>query len=99
MGGFWKMKTSLSIVTLIIVAILIYFFYDHITYDFDTPKGILHEKIRSPEGNYSARIYYEYYGGAAGGVNVYVTIVDKMQDNIEKQFTLVMPSPDLELAG
>lgn len=56
-------------VTLIIVAVLIYFFYNHNTYDFDTPKGILHEEVRSPEGNYSARIYYEYYGGAAGGVN------------------------------
>lgn len=40
--------------------------------------------VTSPTGEYMANAYYEPYGGAAGGVNVWVEIT-KQNDNDEKK--------------
>jgi hypothetical protein len=37
--------------------------------------------ITSPTGEYTANAYYELYGGAAGGVNVWVDITNKNEKN------------------
>ena len=39
------------------------------------------EPVVSPNGNYTARTFYEYYGGAAGGVNAVVEITDHTEDD------------------
>lgn len=33
-------------------------------------------EVTSPSGNYTANVYYELYGGAAGGVNVWVEVTN-----------------------
>nr|WP_205603758.1 DUF5412 family protein [Bacillus mesophilus] len=40
--------------------------------------------IKSPTDRYSANAYYELYGGAAGGVNVWVEITDHNNNNERK---------------
>lgn len=42
------------------------------------------DPVASPNGNYSARTFYEYYGGAAGGVNAVVEIIDHTKDDTER---------------
>jgi hypothetical protein len=37
--------------------------------------------MASPTGEYTANAYYELYGGAAGGVNVWVDITNKNEKN------------------
>lgn len=39
------------------------------------------EPVVSPNGKYTARTFYEYYGGAAGGVNAVVEITDHTKDD------------------
>lgn len=39
------------------------------------------ETTKSPQGTYTANAYYETYGGAAGGVNLWVEITNHEQDN------------------
>ncbi|WP_161485283.1 DUF5412 family protein [Alkalihalobacillus trypoxylicola] len=40
--------------------------------------------ILSPTEKYSANAYYELYGGAAGGVNVWVEVTDHQENNSVK---------------
>ncbi|MNI22328.1 hypothetical protein D3C73_758810 [compost metagenome] len=60
-----------------IPAILLFIWFKGVFFTFD---GIQAEHfevpIDSPEGTYTAHTYYEYYGGAAGGVNAVVEITD-----------------------
>lgn len=42
---------------------------------------ILDEPINSPNNKYTAHISYQYYGGAAGGVNIIVNIEDHTNNN------------------
>ncbi|MEG0471331.1 MAG: DUF5412 family protein [Solibacillus sp.] len=77
-------KTFLSIF-FILSAICLYFIYNYYTYDFaytgDMKDGA---PIPSPNGEYSAQVYYENYGGAAGGVNLIVNIIDHMKKDKEQ---------------
>lgn len=35
---------------------------------------------QSPDGKHTAQVVYDYYGGAAGGVNLYVQLIDHKND-------------------
>ena len=77
-------KISLFIFMLVLLFGL-YLVYNHFTYSF-LHKGDIKEgsPILSPNEKYSAQIYYENYGGAMGGVNLIVNIINH-QKNDEEQ--------------
>jgi len=63
-----------------VVFLLLFFYYEYIYFTFDFMyKGDLKDgkPVVSPNGDYSAQIYYENYGGAAGGVNLIVNIINQ----------------------
>ena len=68
-----------------IILFSLYLVNNHFTYDFHYTKG---EKdgqlVTSPNGSYSAQVYYQYYGGAAGGVNTFVNVTFHLEDNVER---------------
>lgn len=41
------------------------------------------DSITSPSHRYTAEAYYEPYGGAAGGVNVWVDVIDHQSSTVE----------------
>lgn len=68
-----------------IVLVCVYFTYAHFTYDFHYTKGDKDGKSSvSPNGAYSAQVYYQNYGGAAGGVNTFVNVTFHSEENIER---------------
>ncbi|WP_332646881.1 DUF5412 family protein [Lysinibacillus sp. 54212] len=79
------MKKAITILASILCLILIYIINAYFTYDFqfegDVKDGA---PILSPDGVYAAQIYYENYGGAAGGVNIIVNIIDTKEENKEQ---------------
>lgn len=75
------------VVILIVSAVslfLVYFLYSQFTYEFDSKSGIKQEELSSPTGKYTAQVYFQSYGGAAGGVNVYVTVIFHLEGEVEK---------------
>ena len=78
------MKKTFQIFLSLLVIFCMYLVYNHFTYEFvhtgDMKDG---NPILSPMGDYSAQIYYENYGGAAGGINVIVNIINHKKDNEE----------------
>lgn len=59
--------------------------YTHFTYDFHYTKGDKDgNPVVSPNGTYSAQVYYQNYGGAAGGVNLFVNVIFHLEDDIER---------------
>ena len=79
------MRKTIRIILLLLVVFCLYLVYNHFTYEFmhigDMKDG---NPVSSPKGDYSAQIYYENYGGAAGGVNVIVNIINHKKDDEEK---------------
>lgn len=66
------------ILLLIIIIILIYFIVNYSNYSFQHDNGEIYGRaIYSPDKTQYAQMYSKAYGGAAGGVNVYITIVNK----------------------
>ncbi len=79
------MRKIIKIIFILALLFCLYLVYNHFTYEFlhtgDMKDG---SPIVSPNGEYSAQIYYENYGGAAGGVNLIVNIINH-QKNDEEQ--------------
>lgn len=68
------MKRTLLILAAIILSVVSVLLYRNFTYEFEFKRGALHEEVISPDGKYTAKVYYHNYGGAAGGTNVYVNV-------------------------
>lgn len=83
-GGFHMCKVVKWLVICIALC-FIYFITNYFTYDFTQFDGEKDGKaITSPDGSYSAQVYYQNYGGAAGGVNMFVNVIFHLEDNIER---------------
>lgn len=79
------MKFLLKLIAICITCYVTFSLYNYFTYDFNTIKGEKDgEAVTSPNGTYSAQIYYQYYGGAAGGVNVFINVISHLENNIEQ---------------
>lgn len=75
------LKKILTILASIIGLVLIYFIYSYFSYEFLYKGDVKDEApIPSPNGKYAAQIYYDNYGGAAGGVNLIVNIVENNKE-------------------
>ncbi|REK75068.1 DUF5412 family protein [Paenibacillus paeoniae] len=57
------------------------FIYMNLPYEFKYEEGELREEVTSPSGRYTAQYYDQMYGGAAGGVNLFVNIVSHLEDD------------------
>lgn len=75
------MAFSICLIGLSLIGYHSYFFtFDRIDKDFaQTEAG----PILSPTEKYTANAYYEPYGGAAGGVNVWVEITEHEMDEVK----------------
>ncbi|QDQ03130.1 hypothetical protein FOH38_23300 [Lysinibacillus fusiformis] len=79
------MRKIIKWATTCIILFCIYLIYNHFTYDFNYTNGEKDGKlVTSPNGTYSAQVYYQNYGGAAGGVNIFVNITFHLEDNVER---------------
>ncbi|MFJ7666920.1 DUF5412 family protein [Lysinibacillus sp. NPDC097195] len=72
------LKKLIKVIFVVILLLFFYYEYKYFTFDF-MYKGDLKDgkPVVSPNGDYSAQIYYENYGGAAGGVNLIVNIINQ----------------------
>ena len=71
-------KKFIKIIFVVTLLLFFYYEYNYFTYDFKYVGDIKDGKpVVSPNGDYSAQIYYENYGGAAGGVNLIVNIINQ----------------------
>ncbi|ANU27075.1 DUF5412 family protein [Planococcus versutus] len=73
-------------VTLVLALLFcLYLIYTHFTYEFYYTNG---EKdgdvVTSPNEAYSAQVYYQNYGGAAGGVNAFVNVIFHLEGDLER---------------
>lgn len=79
------MRKILKVILIMALLFCLYLIYNHFTYNFLYTNG---EKdgniVTSPNGGYSAQVYYQNYGGAAGGVNTYVNVIFHLEDEIER---------------
>lgn len=78
------MRKIFKVSVFCIVLFCIYLIYNYLTYDFYYKDG---EKdgnaVISPNETYSAQVYYKNYGGAVGGVNLFVNVIN-LNDNLER---------------
>lgn len=77
------MKKTLVVIFIGLVCILSFLLYKSLSYEFTFENGVKDKELLAPSGDYTAQIYYLYYGGAAGGVNVYVNIISHTENNVE----------------
>jgi len=71
-------KKFIKIIFVVTLLLFFYYEYNYFTYDFKYVGDIKDGKpVVSPNGDYAAQIYYENYGGAAGGVNLIVNIINQ----------------------
>lgn len=77
------MRNFFKLSAFCIILFCIYLIYNHFTYEFYYKDG---EKdgnaVTSPNGTYSAQVYYQNYGGAAGGVNLFINVIH-LNENLE----------------
>lgn len=79
------MRKTLKIILISTLLICLYLVYNHFTYDFyytDVEKD--GHVVTSPNEVYSAQVYYQNYGGAAGGVNMFVNVIFHLEDDSER---------------
>ena len=79
------MKKIIKIIVILASLFILYLVYQHFTYEFshvgDTKEG---SPVLSPNKKYSAQIYYENYGGAAGGINLIVNLINHQKNDEER---------------
>ena len=79
------MKRVGSIVGLLIFSLYAYKVIIDFTYDFSLKGDYKYgEPIVSPSGEYTAQMYFDNYGGAAGGVNFIVNIIANKEEAKEQ---------------
>jgi len=71
-----------GLIALLICTIAVYSIYQNLTYEFKFESGELREELTSPDGDYTAQVFLQLYGGAAGGVNVYVNVIFHSEGHI-----------------
>lgn len=77
-----KLVKYITVVGICLVLIVSYVFYRQQTYDFLYTKGTPFDSpIESPDGAYSAQAFYRTYGGAAGGVMLFVNITEHQHED------------------
>lgn len=76
-----KTLASTLIGLILFVSILVYIQYFFSFNDINQNSMQEGPEISSPTGKYTANAYYEPYGGAAGGVNVWIEITNNMENN------------------
>lgn len=79
-----RRKLGWSLIAVLIGVIAAYSIYQNATYEFTFESGELREELTSPNGEYTAQSFLQLYGGAAGGVNVYVKVIFHSEDDIER---------------
>ncbi|MFC4403760.1 DUF5412 family protein [Gracilibacillus xinjiangensis] len=68
-----------------VIIVSVQFGYNKYFFTFNDKDGELYkEPVPSPNDTYSASAYYMPYGGAAGGVKIWVEITDPNEEDIEK---------------
>ena len=79
------MRKLLKVLLIPAFLFCLYVVCHHFTYDFYYTNG---EKdgnvVTSPNQVYSAQVYYQNYGGAAGGVNTFVNVISHQEDDVER---------------
>ena len=79
------MKKFFIILAILIASVATYMTFNHYTYKFSHMGDYRHgNPIVSPTGDYIAQMYFENYGGAAGGVNFIVNIISD-EENVNEQ--------------
>lgn len=72
-----SIRLRYKIIFLVIFSMICLFVYQKYTYTFKFNNGeFFIGPVESPNGKYSANSYYKTYGGAAGGVNVWVEVTE-----------------------
>ncbi|WP_139993080.1 DUF5412 family protein [Paenibacillus paridis] len=69
------------VISSLVICIFSFLVYQNLSYEFEFEKGVKDNELVSPSGDYTAQVYYHYYGGAAGGVNVSVNIISHKENN------------------
>lgn len=70
---------------IVILCSLLFIWVKGYLFTFNGIQEAYHEDpVVSPNSAYSAKVSYEYYGGAAGGVNAVVEITDHSQQDLTK---------------
>ncbi|WEG14518.1 DUF5412 family protein [Pullulanibacillus sp. KACC 23026] len=68
-----------------IVIVIGIYVYDEYFFTFSHLKGTFQEgPVKSPNGTYSANVYYEPWGGAAGGVTIWVKVTTNTSKKVTK---------------
>lgn len=85
------MKKKYKIFLLLIAGLAIWFAYSKYTYTFEFKNGEFYNgPVDSPTGEYTANAYYKTYGGAAGGVDVWVEIT---HNNVADEIKTIYYAP------
>lgn len=68
-----------------IILVLGIYVYDEYFFTFNNLKGTLQEgPVKSPNGKYIANAYYKPWGGAAGGVDIWVKVTNNTSKKVTK---------------
>ena len=79
------MRKIIKVILISSLLVCLYLVYSHFTYDFYYTNGENDGNvITSPNKVYSAQVYYQNYGGAAGGVNLFVNVIFHLENDIER---------------
>ena len=76
-------RVSLALTLVGVILFLVIFIYNEYFFTFeDINRNAMQEgpESSSPTGKYTANAYYELYGGAAGGVNVWIEISKNVEN-------------------
>lgn len=72
-----SIRLGYKILLIVVFSMIFMFVYKKFTYTFEFNNGeFFVGPVESPNGKYIANSYYKTYGGAAGGVNVWVEITE-----------------------
>lgn len=79
-------KMLIATLSGVVITSLVYFYETYFFTFNDIDRTYMQEgpgPVMSPSEKYSAHAYYEPYGGAAGGVNVWVEVTNKKEDHVQ----------------
>ena len=78
-------KMLIATLSGVVITTLIYFYETYFFTFNDIDRTYMQEgpAVTSPSEKYTAHAYYEPYGGAAGGVNVWVEVTNKQEDHVQ----------------
>ncbi|NHM34078.1 DUF5412 family protein [Neobacillus terrae] len=78
-----SIRLRYKILLLLLFSMICLFVYQKFAYTFEFNKGeFFVGPVQSPNGKYKANSYYKTYGGAAGGVDVWIEITNIDTDKV-----------------